>query len=278
MSNLLRKTRHVLCKRHVFGITSSLRVLPNLLVIGAVRSGTTSLYHNLAQHPCITKSAYDEIGFFDDNFHLGLNWYRSMFPTKFHKEKIIKKYGKFLTYDVTPFYIYNERVPERIYNLLPDIKLIAVLRNPVDRAYSNYHLSKRESRITESFEEIIEKEKRNLIHINRNDKEEYYKFVHTSLLARGFYAEQLERWYKIFPKKQIMIIKSEEFAAETNKIMNKIFEFLELKKHYMKNVVKKNEAHYVPMRKETRKMLIDYFYPHNKKLYSILGRNFDWEN
>ena len=69
-------------KRHYFGITAKSRVLPDFLLIGAVRSGTTSLYYDICQHPSVHEAAYDEIGFFDDNFHLGEEWYRSLFPSK----------------------------------------------------------------------------------------------------------------------------------------------------------------------------------------------------
>ena len=147
---------YILLKRHIYGLTSPIRLLPDFIVIGVVRGGTTSLYHYLAQHSCIRKSAYDEIGFFDDNFHLGLNWYRSMFPTKFTKQSIEKKYGKFMTYEVTPWYIRRPWDAKRIHDLLPNIKLISVLRNPVDRAYSHYHLSRRILGLTTSFEDIVE--------------------------------------------------------------------------------------------------------------------------
>ena len=73
---------YVLCKRHFYGVTGSLRVLPDFIVIGSMKCGTTSLYYDICEHPCTIAAAYDEIGFFDSNFHLGLNWYRSMFPTK----------------------------------------------------------------------------------------------------------------------------------------------------------------------------------------------------
>ena len=274
MSNLLRRIKHVVLKRHVYGWSSPFRVLPDLIVIGVVRSGTTSLYHHLSQHPCMKMSAYDELGFFDINYDLGKYWYRSMFPTKFHKEKIIKKYGKFMTYDVTPFYIYNEKVPKRIHETLPNSKIIVILRNPIDRAYSNYFINKQEKK----FEDVIANEKKIIDKIDRTNEEEYYKFVHTSLLARGFYAEQLEKWYKIFSKDHILVIKSEEFARDTKKIMNEIFQFLELKNYNIQDISKKNEIHYEPIKKETRKDLIEYFRPHNKKLYSLIGRDFDWDN
>tara|TARA_B110000495_G_scaffold101572_1_gene87741 strand:- start:178 stop:981 length:804 start_codon:yes stop_codon:yes gene_type:complete len=265
--------KYIFLKRHVYGWSSSLRVLPNLIVIGVVRSGTTSLYHYLGQHPSIIKSAYDELGYFDSNFDLGLNWYRSLFPTIFEKKKIEQKSGKFMTYDVTPFYIYNEKAPKRIQNILPNSKLILILRNPIDRAYSNYFLTAQDKK----FEDIIIEEEKALETIDRNNEEEYYKFVHTSLLSRGFYAEQLKKWFKIFPRNQILIIKSEDFATKTNEIMNEVFSFLELDNFNIPDNSKKNKIDYKPMKDETRKYLIKYFRPYNEKLYSMLDRNFDWE-
>jgi hypothetical protein len=179
-----------------------------------------------------------------------------------------------MTYDVTPFYIYHEKAPQRIHQILPNSKLILILRNPVDRSYSNYFLGNQEKK----FEEIIADEKKILNKINKNNVNEYYNFVHTSMLARGFYAEQLENWYKIFSKDQILIIKSEEFATETNKIMNNIFDFLGLPHYNIPDNSKKNKLHYEVMKKETRIDLIEFFRPYNEKLYSLIGRNFDWEN
>ena len=82
---------YLLVKRHLYGWTSPLRVLPDFIVIGTVRSGTTSLYENLSKHPCVYASAYDELGFFDSNFELGLYWYRSLFPSVFTKKFILER-------------------------------------------------------------------------------------------------------------------------------------------------------------------------------------------
>ena len=112
---IYQKFLYGLIKRHYYYLSSPFRVLPECFVIGVVRSGTTSLYHYLSQHPSIAPAAYDELGYFDDNYHLGVNWYKSLFPTKFTRNKIIKKHGKFLTYDVTPFYIYIPLVAKRIF-------------------------------------------------------------------------------------------------------------------------------------------------------------------
>ena len=154
--NIYQKFRYGFCSRPSNYITSPLRVLPDFFVIGVVRSGTTSLFHYLGQHPCIESSAYDEIGYFDDNFHLGQNWYKSLFPTTFTKNKIKNKTGKFLTYDVTPFYIYNPLVAKRILKLFPKSKIISNLRHPIDRLYSNYIIALQEGDTDLSFEETIQ--------------------------------------------------------------------------------------------------------------------------
>ena len=272
-----RTVYHVLFKRHFYGLTSSFRVLPDLIVIGVVRGGTTSLYHYLAQHPCIRKSAYDEIGFFDDNYHLGLNWYRSMFPTRFTKQSIEKKHGKFITYEVTPFYIYSKKVASRIQSILPHVKLITILRNPIDRAYSNYHLSVRMGNEKRTFEEAIEKDFETLKEIEpfKNSKPEYYQQIAgESYIARGFYAEQLKTWLELFHKDQILIITTEELGSDSQRT----FDFLGLPKHKVKDLEKKNEASYSPMMEKTRKILVDYFKPHNQQLYDLLGIKFDWDH
>ena len=132
---------YLIFKRHYFGLTSPFRVLPDFFVIGAGRTGTTSLFHYLDQHPSIVKSAYDELGYFDVNFHLGLNWYRSLFPSKITKFISLQKTKAFLTYDVTPSYVRRPWTAQRIHSVFPNSKLIVVLRNPVDRCYSLYYQS-----------------------------------------------------------------------------------------------------------------------------------------
>ena len=105
LHNTIRKCYHLFVKRHIFGVTSSSRVLPDFIIIGAKRCGTTSLFSYLPEHPSIARSHHDNMGFFNDNFHLGINWYKSFFPTISQKRKIEKQYGKFLAFDVTTRYM-----------------------------------------------------------------------------------------------------------------------------------------------------------------------------
>ena len=85
LSSSLGTVYHKVVKRHVYSLTASLRALPNFIVIGAVRCGTTSLYQNICEHPCVLGAKQDEIGFFDSNYHLGVDWYKSITKIKSKK-------------------------------------------------------------------------------------------------------------------------------------------------------------------------------------------------
>ena len=278
---LYQKLRYGLIERHFYYLTSSVRVLPNFFVIGPGRTGTTSLYHYLDQHPCITKSAYDELGYFDDNFHLGFNWYRSLFPTKFTQQKVESKYKKFLTYDVTPGYIRRPWAARRISSYFPNTKLIAVLRNPVDKTYSHYNMGINEGNEKRSFEEVIKYDLEQLENFSDSyskKSDDYFKnVVENSFVARGFYLEQLDIWFKLFPKKQILVIKSEDLANRTTEVVNDVFNFLMLPEYKIKNVIKHRVSNYSKMNSSTRKTLVEFFKPYNKKLYEFLDRDLGWD-
>lgn len=279
----MRIARYVyygLYKRHIYALTAPIRVLPDLIVIGVVRGGTTSLYHYLGDHPCIIRSSYDEIGFFDSNYHLGVTWYRSFFPTKIYAKYIKWKHKQFLTYDVTPFYIFNPVVVSRIRSLLPNVKLIAVLRNPVDRAYSNYYLGVRSGNEKRTFEEAIVAEFEKIESYEKPKKtEEYFEqIVSRSYVARGFYADQLQNWLDRFPKEQLFVVSSEALGSKTQETLSNIFEFLKLPNCKIKNLKKRNEAKYPLMKDATREILSRYFKPHNEKLFALLGYRFDWND
>jgi|TARA_B110000014_G_C20112766_1_gene586647 hypothetical protein len=279
MNNLVKKIfrtiKYLIIQRNVYGITSFIRVLPDFFVVGVVRSGTTSLYYYLDQHPCVMKSAYDELGFFDSNFDLGWNWYKSLFPTIMQKKKIEKRNGKFLTFDDTPFYVYNSTVVKRIKRNFPDAKIIVIFRNPIDRAYSNYFLGVNGGKEKRKFDDLIEEE---MILINRRNKQVLFdETLSETYLGRGLYAEQLKVWFSEFPKDSVKIIKSEEFAENTQDVMKDLFQFLDLPEYKISNIEKKNVTKYPPMKKETREKLEEFFRSHNKELYNMLGKDFGWE-
>ena len=292
MLKIIRKIyqiiRYGLLQRNIFYITSPLRTSPQFIVIGVGRGGTTSLFHYLSQHPCIEGSAYDELGFFDDNFHLGLNWYRSLFPTKFTKNKIEKKYGKFLTYEVTPQYIRRPWVAKRILQTFPKMKFILLLRNPIDRTLSHYYLAKRTNhKILQdkdgilSFDAIVH---RDIESISRFEKgksdldENYFRdFIEKTFLGRGLYVQFLREWFKVYDKEHFLILSTEELANNTQNTLNKIFKFLKITEFEIPNIQKHNIGKYDPMNDDTRKKLVEFFEKYNQSLYKLLGKDFGWK-
>lgn len=280
LKKFVKKIYWNLFKRHFYGITGPFRILPDFIIIGAMKSGTTSLSYNISEHPCVLPPAYDEIGFFDVNFDLGFNWYKSLFPTTFKKNKILSKYGFFSTGDDTPFYFWREDAVIRIKQFLPSSKFLVILRNPIDRAYSNYVDELNQFSSVPSFEDMIQRE------IEIIDSENNYCLSKTNFkrysrnpshIAKGFYAEQLEIWFKHFERNQFFIISTEDLSMCPYETMNKIYNFLELPAYSIKNPQKKKSKIYLPMKTETRKFLIEYYKPHNKKLFNLIGKNFNWD-
>ena len=276
---LYRIIYYQLIQRHIFAITGFIRVIPDFLVIGAKRCGTTSLYQHLPEHPCISKSPYDNMGFFNDNFHLGVNWYKSFFPTTFTRDKIKSKFGGFLAFDVTTKYMEEESTANNVYQTKPNMKIIIILRNPVDRAYSQYHLSVRQTAERRSFEDVVEE---NMNRLNKESHEHYeikprFSAKEDNYLKKGLYALQLRYWLKIFPRENILTVSTEEFESNQQIIYNKIFEFLNISKFEVKNTKKMEKGNYPPIKSETRNLLLDYFRPHNHELFELINMEFDWD-
>ncbi|MDC0205082.1 sulfotransferase domain-containing protein [Nitrosopumilus sp.] len=274
LRKIYQKIYYQFFKRHYYGITAKSRVLPDFLIIGSVRSGTTSLYYDICQHPSIEKAAYDEIGYFDDNYHLGENWYRSFFPTKNKMQKIKQNTRKAITGEDTPFYIWNEIASKRIKKDLPGVKLIVILRNPVERAYSNYFLGVREGNEINNFDQAI-KEDIKLIENKTPEKLENYDYKR-SYIAKGFYAKQLKKWLKNFQKDQIYIISTEELEKNPKVVLNNIFQFLKLSDFSINQINQYKKSKYPEINYDIKKKLNDYFEPHNEELFKLINKKFDW--
>ena len=252
-------------------ITSPWRKLPEFIIFGCARSGTVALNRYLNQHPDIKMASRKEVHFFNKRSHYkqGQYWYRSFFPIKIFKKKSISG-------EATPDYIFNPDVPKRIKKMMPHIKLIVVLRNPIDRAYSHYHYMVRTKRENLSFEEAIKLEEERI----RDEKErkifdgDHYRRY--SYLERGKYAEQLKNWMNFFPKECILIIKNEDLEKNLEMTLKKNFDFLDVSHVTISNTQKFNVGKYPQMKEETRLKLISYFKEHNKKLEEFLETEFNW--
>ncbi len=248
---------------------------PDFIIIGAQKCGTSTLFGNLRKHPDIHLPNKKQLLFFDENYSNGLEWYLTYFNNKNNPDK------PFCTGEASPYYFFHPLAPARIHEVYPDIKLILLLRNPANRAYSQYHHMKRRGRIPLSFEhcirleeDVLAKRKDAFYHDALHSDLVYRRF---SFLARSRYAEQLTEWLKYFAVNQILIIKSENYFTDTENTFQELFRFLELPPFTMNLTKKHSSSDYPPMKAETREQLVDYFEPYNQQLYSLIGHDFGWK-
>jgi len=257
--------------------TRQMRTLPDFLIIGGQKCGTSSFYRNLVKHPAIVPAFEKEIYFFNGKFHKGINWYRTHFPLlpyKYYVTKICRQ--KFLTGEATPGYIFHPHV-----EALPHVKIIILLRNPVDRAYSHYYHEVRKKRETLSFEDAIKAEEERLRgefeKLIKNERYKSFNYIHYSYLARGIYVDQLQRWNNFFKKEQILLLKSEDFFRDPQTSFDQALQFLGLPGWQVNDFRKAHVGYYPKMDTAIRNRLLNYFEPHNHKLYEYLGINFGWD-
>jgi hypothetical protein len=257
-------------------LTGPLRGLPSALLLGAQRSGSTSLFQYLVQHPDVLPPFGKEIQYFTLHYAEGVRWYRGRFPYAGRLR------GDMITVDATPYYLFHPLAPARAAALLPQAKLIALLRNPVDRALSHYQHEVRGGREPLSFAEAIEQEPARLAgeeeRIRRDP--DYYGWNHHryAYTRRGLYLEQLRRWTEHFPRSQLLVLQSEALFRDPPGTMARVHEFLGLRPHmlpkYDSSFQKGNYVREMPP--ELRARLAAYFEPHNRELYRWLGENYDW--
>jgi len=255
--------------------------MPDFIIIGAQKCGTTSLFNYLKQHPCIFPTFRKEVHFFDLEFSKGATWYRTHFPSSLYKAYIRQmRKQDFITGEATPYYLFHPVVPKRISEIIPQVKLIVLLRNPIDRAYSHYYHELRKGREALSFTDAIEREPERLHGETEKmlEDEDYYSFNHHrySYRTRGIYVDQLKAWANFFPKEQMLILKSEDFYADPSTSLKQVLEFLNLPSWELKEYKKYNYANYPKIEATTKKRLTDYFQRYNSMLYEYLGMDFDW--
>ena len=249
--------------------------LPDFVILGAQKCGTTRLYNLLAQHPNFEPGAKKEAHYFDRSKNLGrgIEWYRGLFPAPGRRDGQAS-----ITGEKTPNYLFHPRVPKRMSQVLPGARLIALLRNPVDRAYSHYHHLARSGREERGFEEAVEAELAALAGgadapADGGDRPGRSP---AGLLARGIYADQLARWRRFFPEEQMLVIRGEDFFADTNKTLEEVQDFLGLPRRPIESHPRRSRTRYEPMDPATRRRLEGFFEPHNRRLYDLLGRDFGW--
>jgi len=260
-------------------VTWSARGLPNFIIIGAQKSGTTSLFAYLCQHPQLLPPFKKEVHFFDgglspheDSFKKGKPWYYAHFPLR-NRIAADQK-----TFEASPLYIFNPLAPQRIADLIPEVKIITLLRNPTERAISHYFHERRKGKEPLTIYEAFQEEERRLEPVIKDGDHKNRVFIHQSYKTRGLYKEQLERYFRYFSKEQILVIPSEEFFAKPDMCLKRVFEFVGVDPEYrvsnlMPRNVANNKSEVTPSVSE---YLDSFFEPHNQALYEMVGVDYGW--
>jgi hypothetical protein len=260
------------------------RVLPDFLIIGTQKGGTTSLYDYLGQHPQIARSLRKEINFFTggpdpavDLWRLGEGWYRAHFPLRADMPPGQK------AFEASPDYMFNPLAAGRIAALLPDVRLVAMLRNPTDRAISHYFHNVREGEPqrngeTKPIGEAMAAEEARMAPLLAAEDYRCVAFRALSYKLRGHYAEQLARYLALFPRENLLVLRTEDLFDDPQGMMARLFGFLGVapNREAMRFAARNIGFNARPVDPAVRESLDAYFAPHNQRLYELIGADFGW--
>lgn len=245
-------------------LTSRWRPLPGVIIIGAQRSGTTSLFDVMHRHDEVAGAAVKEIHFFDENYRRGLSWYRSFFR--------IPDANGALPMEATPFYLAHPHAAKRIAQHVPDAKLIAMLRDPTTRAMSHYRYSVALGREPLPLLDALRAEEDRIDdEWNRMVQDPEYtspRFRAYSYKHRGRYAEQIDRYLKHIPADQILLLNMRDLVARPESLLLEISRFLDIAAFPEDVVVSRQNvtAAGAADDPEALEYLNEYFRSHNERL------------
>ena len=261
--------------------TAPLRPLPDFLILGAQKAATTALYAYLRWHPGITGPSWKEVSYFDRHYARGEAWYRANLPALPRHWLVERRRGRRpLVGEASPSYLFHPLAPERAAGLIPSARLIAVLRNPVDRAFSHFQHEVALGREPLSFEDALDREEERMRgEVERMIRDPSY-FSHAwwnhTYVARGRYAEQLERWFAVFPRAQLLVLFSEELLENPAAGYARALEFLGADRHQLSSYPRIFARDYGEMSSVTRARLEREFAEQNRQLADLLGRDLPW--
>lgn len=182
--------------------------LPDIVIVGGQRCGTTSLFRYLAAHPDVVTPRSKELNALSLHYGKGPGWYAGHFPAVLPHQRAL---------EASPLYLADPRVPARAAERLPDALFVALLRDPVERAYSHYLHNLEYAAESLSFVEALDAEPERLARARRlglGSRRGIELFRNASYVTRGHYAEQLDRWMSFIPREQLLVVRSEDFFAD----------------------------------------------------------------
>ena len=249
--------------------TAPARDLPDFVILGAQRSGTTSLYDWLSDHPAVVPATRKEVHYFDLHYDRGLGWYRAHFPMG---------HGAHLTGEATPYLLFHPLAPERVArDLPPTTRFVVLLRHPVQRAVSHYWHERRMGTESETLAVAVAAEEQRLAGADEQVRRGAASFahLHQSYAARGRYAEQLRRWFDHVEPARILIVESERLFVDPDATAQ-VGAWLGLEASAAPLPAKNEATRHDATDPEVLRYLEQYFAPHNEDLFELLGQRL-WE-
>jgi hypothetical protein len=264
--------------------TAGDRLLPNAVILGAQKAGTTTLFDLLARHPFVLTSCIKEVHFFDLQQARGLDWYRAHFPLARQAENLGSPGLHPVVLEASPYYLFHPAVPARLTRVLPHARLIVLLRDPVARAWSHYWHERTRGYEWRSPEAALARESLRLAgeeeRLLADQKYQSHAHRHFSYVGRSRYAAQLERWFAHFPREQVLVLRSEDLFSCPATIVTKVLRFLGLAPPAEPDPQQwagaLNVGHYQPLPRALRKHLGTQLEPASEALRTLLGPAFSW--
>lgn len=256
-------------------VTAGWRPTPSFLLVGAQRCGTTSLFRALIAHPAIRSANFHKgVNYFDVNYDRGLRWYRGHFPVKRHASE--------QCFDASGYYMFHPHAPQRIIRDLPEVKVVAMVRDPVERAYSAYQHEYARGYETESFARALELETQRvepeLARMRSDDTYESSVYRHQAYRRRGHYADQLQVFVDALGPTKVHVIESERFFSTPESEYTRLLEFLGAPMQMPARFDRYNARSRAPMEEALREELTGYFAEHDARLGQMLGRQPIWRS
>jgi hypothetical protein len=273
-------------------ISADMRPLPDFILIGTKRGGTTSAYFHLLRHPDVLPmfpearwlpKGRDGKGphYFDSHFDRGERWYRGHFPSSYRRRTAQGRTGRPpLSGEASPYYLFHPHAPARMHALMPDVKLLVALRNPIERAYSHFREQARNGIETLSFEEALLREQRVLpeeaARLQRDPDYRSHAHEQQSYVGQSEYAMSLRRWLDLFPQEQLHVWFSEDYYAHPSSVLGAVASFLGLSPFSFPSAERLNAAPPAPLEPSTRGLLRARLEPDVRAVEAILGVSTPW--
>jgi Sulfotransferase domain len=206
-------------------VTARSRALPDFIVIGSQKAGTSSLASYFVDHPDVFWPNRQEIHYFDWSYDRSPSWYRAWFARRSELEAHQRDTGRPARVgEKTPDYLVIPDGPARVKAALPDARLVVALREPVSRAYSQWSMNMRQGSETLSFPDAIAAEEERLASVDHSKQLRGSHYLKHGYVMRGRYVDHLERWFERFDRTQILVYRSEDLYADPKLWLARILE------------------------------------------------------